>query len=372
MTPSLLLTNLLFCGIATLMLLPILKNPTTLTYKNGIPIYIIISAVLIKLFIPYEFSFTHTLASKNILPIFRNMFDIEVFKSITFGNCLLWIWGLISLILLLHLIMQQRRLKRILNLVQPTNNTELIAIISELCHQKEMKKIPNIIYLDTVFSPFIIGFHSPVIVLPTHLFNLSKNEIQFILKHELEHILHKHLLIKRIIEIVTAIYWWNPIIWLLRKEILRALELQADMNVIKELSKKDSLNYLETLIRISKDISIKRNTKLSLSFTLKNSMIGYRVSTILNFHDLQKRRLSSIRHMCFLALSITFLLFPVLYTFEAYYTLPSTAEKTFAIDTKTDYFIFREDKFYDLYIDGEYVITFDNKPDDFSNLPVHE
>lgn len=372
MTSSLLLTNVLFCGIATLLLLPILKNPNTLTYKKGIPIYIIVSAVILKLFIPYEFSFTRTLASKNLLPFLKIMFGIEILNGVAFGNCLLWVWGLISLFLLLHLIIQQRRLNRILNIVQPTKNIELISTLSELCYQREMRKIPNIIQLDTAFSPFIIGFHSPVIVLPTHISYLSKNELQFILKHELEHLIHNHILIKRLIEIVTVIYWWNPIVWLLRKELLRALELQADLNVIKDLSKNECLTYLETLVRISKNISIKRNTNVSLSFTLKNSMIGFRVSTILNFHDLQKRKMSSIRHICLLALSTTFLLFPVMYTFEAYYTLPSTSDNTFTIDTKTDYFILRDDKFYDLYIDGEYVITFDNKPDDFSNLPVHE
>lgn len=368
MAPSLLFTNTLFCGLATLFLLPLLKHPNTLTYRKGIPIFIIVGAVLLKLLFPYEFTFTRTLASKNILPVLTNILRIKFYKDIIIGDFLLWIWLLISMLLFLYLIVQHRMLKRILSVVSPAKDKELNAILSELCTQKEMKKMPKIIQLDHVSSPFIIGFHSPVIVLPTQL---SKSEIKLILMHELEHLIHNHLLIKRIIEITTVLHWWNPIIWLLRKELLRALELQADMNVIKELSSKDSLTYLETLISISRKASSKIKVNLSLSFALKNSMVVYRVSTILESNYFQKKKKSFIHNFCLSFISILFLLFPIMYTFEPYYPLPSSDENILSINAETDYFILREDKFYDLYIDGAYVVTFDNKPEDFSNLKVY-
>lgn len=48
--------------------------------------------IFLKMLIPYEFSFTHTLASKNVLPVFKELFKIQVFEGITVEIIFLWIW----------------------------------------------------------------------------------------------------------------------------------------------------------------------------------------------------------------------------------------------------------------------------------------
>lgn len=105
---------------------------------------------------------------------------------------------------------------------------------------------------------------------------------------------------------------------------------------------------------------------------MKNSLIGYRVSTILSSNYLQKKKITSILDICLLISSIALLLFSTGYTFEAYYPFPDTEGNVFTIDVTTDYFMLREESLYDLYVDGDYAITFDHIPEDFSNLPVHK
>lgn len=368
MTPSLLLTNLLFCGLASILLLPLLKRPNILTYKRGIPIFSIMGIVLLKFLVPHEFPFTRTLASKNVLPILRNIFYIKIIQDITLGNILLWIWILISILLFCYLILQYQRLNRIIRIVPEDKDMKIDMILSELCSQKKIKKKPSIIQLDAIASPFIIGFRSPVLVLPI---GLSKDEIRLVLMHELEHLVQNHLLIKKIVEIIAILYWWNPIIWLLRKEILCSLELQADMNVIGKLSKEDGLIYLETLINISKRGSQKVDNNLALSFALKSNILIYRVSTILKSKYFQKKKNTFIPYIGLSFLSITLLLFSIMYTFEPYYPLADTVDNIFTINAETDYFIAREGKWYDLYINEKYIKTFNFIPDDFSVLPIY-
>lgn len=369
MSSSFALTNYLFCVLAALLILPLLKSPNILTYKKGFPILIAISLIIIKLLVPYEFPFTHTLASKNILPIIKQIIHINLFKNITVGNLFGGIWSIVAMLLFIYTITMHWRLMRILSIVSSSTNIELAHILSELCTEKKIKNKPKIVQLDIKMSPFITGFRTPIIVLP---FQLSTDEAKFILMHELEHLTHHHIIVKAFIEIFTIIYWWNPLVWLLRKNLIRALELQADSNVIKDLSNKAGLTYLETLVNISKNAYIKRNTNLSLPFALKNNMVEYRVRTILMSTYTQKNKKTFTLHACLLTLSIMLWLFSFTYTFESYSISPMMAENTFSIDTKTDYFKLRQDQLYDLYINGNYILTMDSIPDDLSKLPIHK
>ena len=369
MSSSLLLTNSLFCLLSAMLLLPLIKHPNIMTYKKGIPILVILSLIFLKLIIPYEFSFTSTLASKNILPIVKAIEKFYLFKSITIGKLLLYIWILVSIFLLIYALLRHQRLMRILKLVPETNNIEINQTLSELCYQNKIKSIPRVIQLDIDTGPFIAGFYNPTIVLPTELSNM---EIKFILLHELQHLKYGHLLIKSCIEIVTIIYWWNPLVWLLRKELSSALEIQADTNVIKGLPDEFRLTYLESLVKVSKRISKNQTPDLSLSFALKSSMIEQRIGTALKFEYFQKDKKTSVFYIWPLVLSSVLLLFSFIYTFEAYSIVPENVEGTYSLNSKTDYYISREDGLYDLYIDGELITTIADIPEDFSNLPIYK
>lgn len=369
MSSSLILTNCLFCGLAILLLFPILRHPNILTFKKGLPVFVAILLLLGRLLMPYEFSFTYTLASKSVLPAIKTIENFYLFGNITIGIFILYIWISITILLLVWVISRDLKLIRTLSLVPATNNIQITEILSEICIQKQIKTKPKVIQLEINTGPFIVGFRNPIIVLPL---GLSENEVKFVLLHELQHFKQHHILIKLSTEIVTAIYWWNPIIWFLRKEIIRALEIQADTRVMQGLSDKASLSYLETLINISKYMPQKQDTSLGLSFTLKSSMIKYRIHTALKFDCFQKHKRTPFFYVLPLVLSTGLFLFSFFYTFESYDIDQEMVVGTFVANTTTDYFVLREDKQYDWYVNGEFAITLPIIPDYLSNLPIHE
>lgn len=368
MSSSLILTNCLFCGLAALLLLPLLRQPNMLIYKKGIPIFIGIIFIFAKLLIPYEFSFTHTIASKNILPTIKMIEEFYIFRNITIGNLILFIWILISTLLSVYSISRHLKLMRILSMVPEAENKEINQILLGLCSQNHIINKPKVVQLDINTGPLIVGLRTPIIVLPQQL---STNEIRFILLHELEHYKNHHILIKACVEIVTAIYWWNPVIWLLRKAVICAMELQADTNVIQGLSNNARYGYLESLINISKRFQEKHNTNLILSFAFKNNEVEYRVRTALNFNDFQQENRTLVFQFLLLILSAITLFYSSIYTFESYSINPVNVKNTFSADSKTDYFVFSGEN-YDLYLNGEYSVTISNIPEDLSSLPIHK
>ena len=370
MSSSLVLTNCLFCIFAALLLLPTLKNPNILTYKKGIPIFIAIILILIKLLIPYEFSFTQTLASKRVLPAIKAIGNFPLIANVTVGEVLLYIWLFIAVLLLVCVISRHRKTIRILHIVPETNNQEITLMLSEFCTLKQIKHKPKIIQLDIDAGSFIIGLRNPILVLPC--IELTKDELKFILLHELEHLKHGHLLIKVCAEIVTVIYWWNPIVWLLRWEVINALEIQADTYVMRELSNQESLSYLDVLLQFCRRKHLKYESAMFLSYSLRSNMVESRIKTALKYDCFHKKIKTPKLYVLLLILSTMLLLSSFFYTFESYKINTIDVKGTFTVNSKTDYLVLREDGDYDLYIAGEYIITMSSIPNDLSNLSVYK
>ncbi len=368
MSFSLIITNSLFCSFASLSILPLLKRPEILNLKKGIPIWTINLLIIGKMLIPYEFPFTNTLASKNILPAFDTIGNLNLIKSIRIGSILLYIWLSISVLLLMFIIFKHFKLLHLLTMIPDTNNKETLYIFLRICDQKQIKQKPKIVQLDINTGPFVVGLCNHIIVLPS---KLTENETNFILLHELEHCKQHHNLIKAFIEVVTIIYWWNPLVWLIHRSVIRALETHADTNVLQNLSLKSSLSYLETLLDISKRMYKNGNPTIVLPFALKNNMLEYRINMALKYKYNNKRKRISLYNFIPLVLSLSFLLFSFKYTFESYNVSTKKVSGTFIIQTDDDYFVLRQDKLYDLYLKGKYIATITSIPEDLKNIDLY-
>ena len=78
----------------------------------------------------------------------------------------------------------------------------------------------------SILCPFSFG---KTIFLPV---NLKDTQLEVILEHERWHIQHKHYVDVLIQEIGTCIFWFNPIQWLIRKDLRSIHEFQADRSVL--------------------------------------------------------------------------------------------------------------------------------------------
>jgi TonB-dependent SusC/RagA subfamily outer membrane receptor len=74
---------------------------------------------------------------------------------------------------------------------------------------------------------------------------LSEQEKMIILKHEATHIRQKHRIDLLFTELLTMLWWFNPIIWLYGKAVRNNHEYLADKAVLKDC---DPLTYRQTLI----------------------------------------------------------------------------------------------------------------------------
>jgi beta-lactamase regulating signal transducer with metallopeptidase domain len=126
-------------------------------------------------------------------------------------------------------------------------------------------KIP--VYFNTkATTPMLVGLFSPKIILPEREY--SDAQLQAVLLHELTHLRRKDVLVKWLSVLACAVHWFNPIVWLVRREIDRACELSCDEAVIAKLDASGRQTYGDTLIYVAADH--KPSTALAMSESGRN------------------------------------------------------------------------------------------------------
>ena len=98
-----------------------------------------------------------------------------------------------------------------------------------------------------VSSPLLIGFFCPCIVLPTT--DLPEEDFAYTIQHELMHFKRKDMFYKWLVQLTVCLHWFNPLVWLMGREVNRACEFACDEAVVKALDEEGRRAYGDTLFR---------------------------------------------------------------------------------------------------------------------------
>lgn len=97
-------------------------------------------------------------------------------------------------------------------------------------------------------TPMGIGLFHPVVLLPQ--IDFSQDELPLILKHELVHYKRRDLWYKVLIMIVSALHWFNPIVYFMVRSVLNLCEISCDEEVLRGFDAKGRVQYGEAIIGI--------------------------------------------------------------------------------------------------------------------------
>lgn len=106
----------------------------------------------------------------------------------------------------------------------------------------------NIYQCDKVESPFLLGIIKPKIYLP---FGMSETNMQYVIAHEQAHIHRRDNLTKVFAFVLTAVYWFNPVMWIAYALFCRDMELACDESVIRGKSTEERKAYSMALLECS-------------------------------------------------------------------------------------------------------------------------
>ena len=106
----------------------------------------------------------------------------------------------------------------------------------------------NVFQSERVGTAFVLGVISPKIYIP---YGLSPTELYMSLNHERAHITRRDYLVKPIGFVITAVYWFNPFVWLAYFMLCRDIELACDEKVIKKIGYDKKKEYSQVLLNLS-------------------------------------------------------------------------------------------------------------------------
>ncbi|MDE6517460.1 MAG: M56 family metallopeptidase, partial [Acetatifactor sp.] len=124
-----------------------------------------------------------------------------------------------------------------------------IALLDQLAQEEVWAgvKRPVELYVNNlVSSPMLLGFFHPCIILPTT--DLPRDEFLCTVRHELIHYRRRDMFYKWLVQITICLHWFNPLVYLMGRELNRACELSCDEAVIRSLDEPGRRIYGDTLL----------------------------------------------------------------------------------------------------------------------------
>lgn len=153
----------------------------------------------------------------------------------------LWLTG--TTLLLLRLIIQHIELRKDLKKIErPISELPGFNLI-----RKSRYQVIAVDHKD--MSPAVYGFIKPTIYFPIHVAKqLSVQQIQLIIEHEEQHIKQKHLWLNLLWDVLVCIGWFNPLIYIARKNFRHDQELFCDYLVLNKGNQTRTKDYGHALL----------------------------------------------------------------------------------------------------------------------------
>lgn len=161
------------------------------------------------------------------------------------SDLLLLVWAVGSILLFAQFLIRYHRGKRDIDRLPKQENQVLQKILDEL-QRGNKRRIPiQVLCCSGLSTPCGIGLLRRQILLPSQEY--TEEELFHILSHELQHFQTHDLLVKWMIRVFQCLFWWNPLVYLLGKDMDQVLEIKCDLSVVKNYSRQETLAYMRTI-----------------------------------------------------------------------------------------------------------------------------
>jgi len=183
----------------------------------------------------------------------RGVLAVDVEKTgprPTASVCLAALWALGVLCILVRSWRRVGLTGRLYQGSRPVDAPWVGKMYAELCREFGLRRSPNLRGHPEVRSPMVMGVLNPVILLPSALENPDMaRTTRLMLAHELAHAKRGDLLWAWLRQLVNALFYFHPLVWLGSREWDLAQELACDEMAIRG-AKATPANYSGVLLNV--------------------------------------------------------------------------------------------------------------------------
>ena len=221
----------------------------------------------------------------------------------------------------------------------PLEDSSILDLFDRLTHDLAIARPVTLALCDRVVSPLLIGIVRPVILLPpSALAQLTLEQLEMILLHELAHVRRWDNLVNLLQRLAEGLLFFHPAVWIVSRQVRLERERCCDAAVLARTG--SPVQYIETLASFAMPGVAPRYAAAAMA----NHQLVARIRTILNLED-RTMFLSRRTFTCAAAAVVTGLSLVVAYGQQP----PATTGATDAIELtaepvpNTDYILLQGD-----------------------------
>jgi TonB family protein len=126
-----------------------------------------------------------------------------------------------------------RNVLRIARAATPATDPRWTGLLEELCRDKRISPAPKLLIASEQIMPLTYGLRRRIILLPAHCDEWSQDRCRAVLLHELGHLERHDLASQLFANIMTALWWFQPLCWIARWNLRRESERACDALVLE-------------------------------------------------------------------------------------------------------------------------------------------
>ncbi len=368
------LTAVLFSNIMIVLVYMLFRNVKVIKYISINIIIICIMIAPIRLLFPIELNITKTIPCEVVFPpimkFLRKPLLSDNYCFFTPFFVLLILWIAVSIYKSFKSISLYLKFNQLIRILPPVTDKHIKTILEEVIAEYPRYISFRIVQTPKLMTPFIYYMKIPTIVLPN--VNFTDNELYNILRHEVAHYYNHDFIIKAVFEFLCIMYWWNPFIFLLKKQFETWLEIHTDITAVKNLNSLERINYFDCLIKIAKKFKTLNINNGAFMIYHNQSMLKKRfyVANLYNRGEVVKKNTKNIIYVSTMIIVTIYMSFSVI--FEPYFINSENIKDGIRLSKKTAYFVENKNSGYDVYYYMDYWGNFQIIYDDLLELPIYQ
>ncbi len=334
---------------------------------------IFIGFCFLRFLLPFEFPFVIRVVLPEWLSLIivriRHPFSTFAGYDISVWTILqvIWVIGIMVGIFLYLLNYKRSNYKIMTSSLDVTDNEQYQRILNQVC--KERKKKNNFRILETtgIISPMASGVFKPVIMLPEYM-EFTDEDLYYVFSHESSHHFHHDLIVKHCIALISIVYWWNPMCYILKRKANSVLEMHVD-DKITFSNPQMVYNYLNCLMGLMNQAMEKsiKNPLTGKIIGIDMVLMNERFSMLTGAKEKKKKLLNIAAFL----LAAGLFVWSYLYIYEGSYIPDEIEENTHRATEENSYAVLKEDGTYDVYYNGYFIENTDSLECYSSEIPIY-
>jgi len=190
----------------------------------------------------------------------------------------IWIAGTaVSLLILLTGFVRLRRLQQTATTVDSGTWNQLAV---DVCSDAGVRRPVALLQTDHPTLLFTWGVGSPKIVLPLDARRWTTDRARIVLRHELAHVARGDWAVQIVGELVRAMHWFNPLVWIACRRLREECERACDDAVLN--AGVDAADYATHLVDLARTLNVNRRASLPAPAMARPSSLEGRIGAMLN------------------------------------------------------------------------------------------